>query len=502
MLVIHNSLTGAKEVFTPIEAGKVRMYACGMTVYDYCHIGHARAHVVFDVVARYLRWSGYDVTFVRNITDIDDKIIRRAAEAGETLQSLTQRYIDAMNEDFAALGILPADHEPRATEYTDNASIQNMIQALIDRGHAYAAGNGDVYYRVASFPEYGKLSGKRLADLRAGARVDVDEAKGDPLDFVLWKAAKPGEPWWDSPWGPGRPGWHIECSVMSTEILGEHFDIHGGGLDLKFPHHENEIAQSCGATGSEFVNYWMHNGFVRVDEEKMSKSLGNFFTIREVLERYPAEAIRYFVLSSHYRSPLNYTEQNLDQAEAALRRLYTALRGVIPAAAADAGWVTRFREVMDDDFNTAEALALFQQLAGQLNTAKSGGEESKAGELAATLKSIAGVLGLLQSDADAWLKSGGRAFGADGKPLARAVKHDSKAEGVEAGGPVLAEPAPGSDVNAAVPLCEHEIEARIEDRARARQRKDFAEADRIRNELAAAGIILEDSAGQTTWRRG
>ena len=503
MLVIHNSLSGAKEEFKPIEPGKVRMYACGMTVYDYCHIGHARAHVVFDVVARYLRWSGYQVTFVRNITDIDDKIIRRAAEAGESLRSLTQRYIDAMNEDFAALGILPADHEPRATEYTDNASIQHMIQALIDRGHAYAADNGDVYYRVASFPEYGKLSGKRLADLRAGARVEVDEAKGDPLDFVLWKAAKPGEPSWDSPWGPGRPGWHIECSVMSTEILGEHFDIHGGGLDLKFPHHENEIAQSCGATGSKFVNYWMHNGFVRVDEEKMSKSLGNFFTIREVLERYPAEAIRYFVLSSHYRSPLNYTEQNLDQAEAALRRLYTALRGVVPAAVAEEGWVTRFREVMDDDFNTAEALAVFQQLAGQLNTAKSAAEEAAAGELAATLKSIAGVLGLLQSDADAWLKSGGRAFGADGKPLARAMKHDLKAEGVEGGGPGSGQAAVGStEGGAAIPLCEHEIEARIEDRARARKRKDFAEADRIRDELAAAGIILEDSAGQTTWRRG
>ncbi len=492
MLQIHNSLSGAKEPFKPIEPGKVRMYACGMTVYDYCHIGHARAHVVFDVVARYLRWSGYDVTFVRNITDIDDKIIKRAAEAGETLQALTQRYIDAMNEDFAALGIGPADYEPRATEYTDNEKIQGMIQALVERGHAYRADNGDVYYRVASFPEYGKLSGKRLADLRAGARVEVDEAKGDPLDFVLWKAAKPGEPAWDSPWGRGRPGWHIECSVMSTEILGAHFDIHGGGLDLKFPHHENEIAQSCGATGAKFVNYWMHNGFVRVDEEKMSKSLGNFFTIREVLERYPAEAIRYFVLSSHYRSPLNYTEQNLDQAVAALRRLYTALRGVEPAGAADQEWVSRFRAVMDDDFNTAEALALFQQLAGQLNTAKSGGDAAAVASLAATLRSIAGVLGLLQADADAWLKSGGRGFGANGQPLPHHA--ETAPEDTAAGGDASA-------AGAAAPLCEHEIEARIEARMHARKRKDFAAADRIRDELAAAGIVLEDGAGGTTWRR-
>jgi len=477
MLVIHNSLTGAKETFKPIEPGKVRIYACGMTVYDYCHIGHARAHVVFDVVVRYLRWSGYEVTFVRNITDIDDKIIRRAAECGETIQVLTQRYIDAMNEDFAALGILPADYEPRATEYTDNAKIQHMIQVLIDRGHAYAADNGDVYYRVASFPDYGRLSGKRLADLRAGARVEVDEAKGDPLDFVLWKAAKPGEPAWDSPWGPGRPGWHIECSVMSTEILGEHFDIHGGGLDLKFPHHENEIAQSCGATGAKFVNYWMHNGFVRVDEEKMSKSLGNFFTIREVLERYPAEAIRYFVLSSHYRSPLNYTEQNLDQAEASLRRVYMALRGVTPADEVDEQWVARFREVMDDDFNTAEALALFQQLAGALNIAKADGDGATAATLAATLRSVAGVLGLLQEDPDAWLQRG-------------PVRSADLEAGGEAGQP------------AAIPLCEHEIDALVEGRMQARKRKDFAEADRIRDQLAAAGIVLEDGPGGTRWRRG
>jgi cysteinyl-tRNA synthetase len=490
MLVIHNSLSGAKEPFVSIVPGKVRMYACGMTVYDFCHIGHARAHVVFDIVARYLRWSGYDVTFVRNITDIDDKIIRRAAENNETLEALTGRYIDAMNQDFAALGIGRADHEPRATEYTDNGRIQAMIEALIARGHAYAAANGDVYYKVSSFPAYGKLSGKRLADLRAGARVEVDEAKSDPLDFVLWKAAKPGEPAWESPWGRGRPGWHIECSVMSTELLGTHFDIHGGGLDLKFPHHENEIAQSCGATGGEFVNYWMHNGFVRVDEEKMSKSLGNFFTIREVLERFSAEAIRYFVLSSHYRSPLNYTEQNLDQAEASLRRLYTALRDVDGSGEADADWIARFREVMDDDFNTAEALALLQQLAGALNTAKAGGEGEAAARLAATLRAIAGVLGLAQADADAWLKSGGKAFTADGAAMARAAA----VEGV---------PAPGdASAAAAMPLCEHEIAARIEGRAQARRRKDFAEADRIRDELAAVGVVLEDGPGGTTWRRG
>jgi cysteinyl-tRNA synthetase len=496
MLVIHNSLTGAKEPFKSIEPGRVRMYACGMTVYDYCHIGHARAHVVFDVVARYLRWSGYVVEFVRNITDIDDKIIKRAAERGESLQTLTQRYIDAMNEDFAALGILPADHEPRATAYTDNRKIQAMIQALIERGHAYAADNGDVYYRVASFPEYGKLSGKCLAGLRVGTRVEVDEAKGDPLDFVLWKAAKPGEPAWDSPWGAGRPGWHIECSVMSTEILGEHFDIHGGGLDLKFPHHENEIAQSCGATGAKFVNYWMHNGFVRVDEEKMSKSLGNFFTIREVLERYPAEAIRYFVLSSHYRSPLNYTEQNLDQAEASVRRLYTALRDVVPAEPVDAAWIERFRAVMDDDFNTAEALALFQQLAGALNTAKAGGDAAGAATLAATLRAVAGVLGIAQADADAWLKSGGREFTADGKPMARTGGSDAEVR------PAGAEAAAEVGQATAFPLCEHEIEARIEARMQARKRKDFAAADRIRAELAAAGIVLEDGPGGTTWRRG
>jgi cysteinyl-tRNA synthetase len=480
MLVIYNSLTGTKEPFRPIEDRRVRMYACGITVYDYCHVGHARAHVVFDVVARYLRWRGYEVTYVRNITDIDDKIIQRAAEAGEPVRELTDRFIAAMHEDFAALGIGHADHEPRATEYIPG--ILAMIGKLIEQGHAYEGGNGDVYYKVSSFPEYGRLSGKRLSELRAGARVDVDDSKADPLDFVLWKAAKPGEPAWESPWGSGRPGWHIECSAMSTGLLGNHFDIHGGGLDLKFPHHENEIAQSCGATGEPFVNYWMHNGFVRVDEEKMSKSLGNFFTIREVLAHYPegkgGEVIRYFVLSSHYRSPLNYTEQNLDQAQAALDRLYTALAGGAGPAEPDEGWLSRFREVMDDDFNTAEALALMQELAGELNRARTAGEAETAATLAGTLRHLGGVLGLLQTDPEAWRRTGSRRIGG------RAGQASGGAEA----------PAP-------VPLCEHEIQARIEARAQARRSRDFAEADRIRDELAAAGIVLEDSASGTTWRR-
>ncbi len=323
MLKIHNSLTGNKEVFTPIEEGKVSIYVCGITVYDFCHLGHARAYIVFDVVTRYLRRRGYQVTHVRNITDIDDKIIQRANDNGEPFARLTERFIKAMHEDFDALGILPPDHEPRATASIDG--IIELIEELVRREHAYSAKNGDVYYAVASFPEYGRLSGKRLEDLRAGARVEVDSFKRDPLDFVLWKAAKPGEPAWESPWGKGRPGWHIECSVMSMGLLGKHFDIHGGGMDLKFPHHENEIAQSCGATDEPFVNLWMHNGFVRVDEEKMSKSLGNFFTIRDVMQRFHAEEIRYLMLSSHYRKPLNYSEQELASAGASLDGFYIAL---------------------------------------------------------------------------------------------------------------------------------------------------------------------------------
>ncbi len=382
MLKIYNTLAREKQAFEPIVPGNVRMYVCGMTVYDYCHLGHARVMVVFDAVVRWLRASGYDVTYVRNITDIDDKIIKRAAENGETIEALTGRFIAAMHEDAAALGVERPDHEPRATEHVPG--MIRMIQALVDKGLAYAAPNGDVYYSVHRFPGYGKLSGKSLDDLRAGARVDVGEAKQEPLDFVLWKAARPGEPQWDSPWGPGRPGWHIECSAMSEKLLGEHFDIHGGGQDLQFPHHENEIAQSEGAHGHTFVNYWTkrrcqfpHNGFVRVDEEKMSKSLGNFFTVREVLAKFAPEVVRFFILRAHYRSPLNYSDQHLVDARHALTRLYTALKGV-DAPAVDIDWneprARRFMEAMDDDFNTPEAVAVLFEIANELNRSRSPGD--------------------------------------------------------------------------------------------------------------------------------
>ena len=461
MLQLFNNLTRKKEPFTPIEPGKVGMYVCGMTVYDYCHVGHARVLVVFDMIARYLRYSGYEVTYVRNITDIDDKIIRRANENGEAIDNLTGRFIEAMHEDAAALGVLPPDSEPRAT--TSMAGIIKMIQTLVEKGYAYAADNGDVYYDVSRFEGYGKLSGKKLEELRAGERVAVGEAKDDPLDFVLWKAAKPDEPSWDSPWGAGRPGWHIECSAMSTHCLGDHFDIHGGGLDLQFPHHENEIAQSEGATGCKFVNYWLHNGFVQIKEEKMSKSLGNFFILREVLKSYAPEVMRYFILASHYRSPLNYSDQNLDSARAALERFYTALRGVEMAQVSDGGeYETRFRQAMDDDFNTAEALAVLFELANQLNKAKAENDQAQAAQLAGQLKYLGGVLGLLQDDPDAFLKGG-----------------------AEEGG-----------------LGDNEIDALIEQRTAAKQEKNWAEADRIRDELQAQGIILEDGASGTTWRRG
>jgi cysteinyl-tRNA synthetase len=462
MLKLYNTLTRQKETFTPIEPGKVRMYVCGMTVYDYCHLGHARVMVVFDMVARYLRHLGYALTYVRNVTDIDDKIIKRAAENGESIGALTQRFIDAMHEDEANLGVLPVDVEPRATGAI--ADMLAMIQTLIDKGYAYVGDNGDVYYAVAKFDGYGKLSGKNPDDLRAGERVGVDEAKRDPLDFVLWKSAKPGEPQWESPWGPGRPGWHIECSAMSTCCLGQHFDIHGGGMDLQFPHHENEIAQSEGATGVRFVNYWLHNGFVRVDEEKMSKSLGNFFTVREVLKAYPRPGvIRMFILSSHYRSPLNYAEEQLDKAKADLTTLYTALRDVPAAAesAAGAPYRQRFQEAMDDDFNTPAALAVLFELAHEVNRHKQAGED--AAPLAATLKALAGVLGLLQDEAEAWLK-GSLDLGGAG-------------------------------------LSDADIEARIQQRLDARKNKDWATSDRIRDELKAEGVILEDGAGITTWRR-
>ena len=473
MIRIHNSLTGAKQELRPITPGELRMYVCGLTVYDYVHIGHARMLLVFDMVTRYLRHRGYRLTYVRNITDIDDKIIRRAAESGEPIGALTERFIAAMNEDCARLGVARPDHEPRATQYVPQ--IIAMVRQLLEGGYAYVATSGDVMYSVERFPAYGRLSGKRLADLRAGARVEVDEAKRDPLDFVLWKHAKPGEPAWESPWGRGRPGWHIECSAMSTALLGTHFDLHGGGLDLKFPHHENEIAQSCAASGDTFVNLWMHNGFVNVDDEKMSKSLGNFFTLREVLPllRHP-EVLRFFVLSSHYRGPINYSPQQLEQADAGLGRLYTALRD-LPAVAPVAGAHTaRFLESMDDDFNTPEALAVLQTLAREVNTARDAGDAQRAAALAAELTALGGVLGLLAVPPAEWF---------------RLVK------------PVALAGGGSGDAIGAV-LTDGEIEARIAARAAARRARDWTESDRIRDELASRGVILEDKpGGATTWRR-
>ncbi len=460
MLQIYNTLKKQKERFTPIEPGKVRMYVCGMTVYDYCHVGHARVLVVFDVIARYLRESGYALTYVRNITDIDDKIINRANENGESIDALTSRFINTMREDAAALGVLPPDMEPCAT--TSMEQIIAMIATLVDKGYAYAGDTGDVYYDVSRFESYGQLSGKRTEDLRAGERVDVVGAKDDPLDFVLWKSAKPDEPSWDSPWGKGRPGWHIECSAMSTDCLGDHFDIHGGGLDLQFPHHENEIAQSEAATGCKFVNYWIHNGFVQINEEKMSKSLGNFFTLREVLKEYAPEVIRYFILASHYRSPLNYADQNLDGAKLALERFYTALRGVDAAAVSDGGeYQQRFRDAMDDDFNTPEALAVLFEIATALNRAKADQATQLASQLAGQLRYLAGVIGLLQGDAEAFLKG------------------DADDDG----------------------LSDEQVEALIQQRIDAKQAKAWTEADRIRNELQAQGVIVEDGAGGSRWRR-
>jgi cysteinyl-tRNA synthetase len=474
MIRVHNSLTGEKQELRPIVPGTLRMYVCGLTVYDYVHIGHARMLLVFDMVSRYLRHRGYRVTYVRNITDIDDKIIRRAAENGEPVGALTQRFIAAMNEDCERLGIARPDHEPRATEYLPQ--IIAMIEQLAERDYAYVATNGDVMYSVARFAGYGQLSGKRLADLRAGARVEVDESKRDPLDFVLWKQAKPGEPAWESPWGRGRPGWHIECSAMSTTLLGTHFDLHGGGLDLKFPHHENEIAQSCAATGDRFVNLWMHNGFVNIADEKMSKSLGNFFTLRELLPslRHP-EVLRYFFLSSHYRGPINYSPEQLEQADAALGRLYTALRG-LPAVTPRAGEATvSFLASMDDDFNTPEALAVLQGLAHEINAARDGGDRARAALLAAELTALGNVLGLLAVPAAQWFRLA--------RPAARA-------------------PAGEAAATAAVDIPDAQVEERIAARAAAREAKRWAESDRIRDELAALGVILEDQpGGRTTWRR-
>jgi len=474
MLRIYNSLTRSKQDFVPIEQGRVRMYVCGMTVYDYCHLGHARVLVVFDMVQRWLRASGYDVTYVRNITDIDDKIIRRAAENGEPIAALTERFIGYMNEDAVALGVQPPDREPRATQYIE--AMLAMIGQLEENGLAYRASDGDVNYAVRRFPRYGRLSGKSLDELRAGERVEVGASKQDPLDFVLWKHAKEGEPAWPSPYGEGRPGWHIECSAMSTRLLGNHFDIHGGGEDLQFPHHENEIAQSEGAHGNGFVNYWMHNGFVRVDDEKMSKSLGNFFTIREILARYDAEVVRFFILRAHYRSPLNYSDQHLDESRSALTRLYTALKGA-PREARPIDWrapqAARFRAAMDDDFNTSEAIAVLFELANEAN-------RTGATEPAGLLRALGAILGLLGRDATEFLQAGNITV----QPGAAEFQFTTHAPTVSVG--------PGIE----------RIEKLISDRNAARRAKDFAEADRIRDELASAGIVLEDGPQGTTWRRG
>jgi cysteinyl-tRNA synthetase len=466
-------MSGEKEPLQPINAGQVRMYVCGMTVYDYIHIGHARMLIVFDVVSRYLRYRGYELTYVRNITDIDDKIIRRALENNEPMEAVTGKFIRAMDEDSALLGVLRPDSEPRVTGYLPE--IIKMISQLIDNGYAYVAADGDVLYAVAKFEGYGRLSGKRLADLRAGARVEVDAGKRDPLDFVLWKHAKPGEPSWESPWGAGRPGWHIECSAMSTALLGTHFDIHGGGMDLKFPHHENEIAQSCGANGDEFANIWMHNGFVNIDNEKMSKSLGNFFTVREVLPRlrHP-EVLRYFVLSSHYRGPINYSLEQLEQADSALSRIYTALRDLPDVDVVESEHSARFREVMDDDFNTPEAIAVLQNMTREINSAKATGQPKKlaqAAALGAELRSLSSVLGLARVAPEEFLK-------------------------------LQSFRERGADASAATGLSDADIEQHIADRIAARKAKNWAESDRIRDELVKAGVILEDKpGGTTTWRR-
>jgi cysteinyl-tRNA synthetase len=482
---IHNTHSGQKEQFQPLTPPRVGMYVCGVTVYDHCHVGHARCYVAFDVVRRWLRHRGYDVTYVRNITDIDDKIIRRAAELNEPIEALTSRFIKAMQEDFAALGIEAPDHEPRATAHMPG--IIRMIGRLVERGHAYVANDGDVLYSVASFAPYGRLSGRRLEDLRAGARVEVDQAKHDPLDFVLWKRAKPGEPQWESPWGVGRPGWHIECSAMSTALLGDYFDLHGGGMDLKFPHHENELAQSCSACDTPFVRLWMHNGFVNVDEEKMSKSLGNFFTIRDVLPhlrggreqpQMAGEVLRTFLLSSHYRGPINYSQEQLAQADAALTRLYTALRGVSVGEVRSAGpWRQRFEAAMDDDFNTPEAIAALQGLAGEVNRAKAARSPETAA-LAGELTALGGLLGLLRQDAEHWFKAASC----------------MEVSGMEISG---GERAPAATMD------EERIAELIAARLAARSTRDFAAADRIRADLAAAGVVLEDQpGGRTLWRRG
>jgi cysteinyl-tRNA synthetase len=464
VLKIYNTLTRSKEEFQPLEKGKIRMYVCGMTVYDYCHIGHARVLVSFDVVTRYLRSQGWDVTYVRNITDVDDKIFNRANENNEPYTDLTDRFIASMHEDEKKLGVLRPDMEPRATAHM--ADIIAMVQKLIDKGFAYKAVNGDVYYRVTKFADYGRLSGNNIDDLLAGARIDVEAAKEDPRDFTLWKAAKEGEASWSSPWGNGRPGWHIECSAMSKECLGDTFDIHGGGPDLPFPHHECEIAQSEAANDCKFVNYWMHAGAVRVDGEKMSKSLGNFFTIRDVLKKYDPEVIRYLIISSHYRSPINYSEENLIEARGGLERFYTALRNyaeVLPLAVRDmqdSKFYSRFVEAMNDDFNTRVALAVMYDLVRELNTAAANNEHSKTLRLAGELKGLGAVLGILQADAESFLQSGRE-------------------------GEIAVE----------------QIEALIAERVQAKKDKNYARSDEIRDSLKAQGVVLEDSREGTSWRR-
>jgi cysteinyl-tRNA synthetase len=462
MLEIYNTLTNQKEEFKPIEKNKIRMYVCGMTVYDYCHLGHARVMVAFDVIYRYLLDKGFEVSYARNITDIDDKIIRRAIENGEDFNDLTQRFIDAMHEDENSLGLLPPTREPRATE--NIPAILKMIQTLIDKDYAYQGRKGDVYYAVSKFEGYGQLSGRNLEDLRHGAgdRIEIDDAKNDPLDFVLWKPAKEGEPAWDSPWGKGRPGWHIECSAMSMALFGSTFDIHGGGKDLQFPHHENEIAQSEACTGQHFANYWMHNGFIRIDDEKMSKSLDNFFTIREVLKKYRGEEIRYFMLTSQYRSPLNYSEDQLDSASKALARLYVALRGLPDAEPIEkTDDAFRFHAAMHDDFNTPEALAALFDLSRETNKLHQQKDKETAASHGALLKQLGGLLGILQSDPDEWLQGNANEDG----------------------------------------LSSDAIEALIQKRLDAKADKNWAKADKIRDELAQQGIALEDKGAETIWRR-
>ena len=459
MLKIYNSLAKCKQNFVPLTANKVKLYVCGMTVYDYCHLGHARVMVVFDMIVRWFRDSGYEVTYVRNITDIDDKIIIRAQENQETIETLTGRFILAMNEDSSALGVLPPSFEPRATQYIE--SMISMIQILIEKDFAYAAANGDVYYAVDKFPNYGKLSGKVAANLNAGERVAVNPHKKNPLDFVLWKAVKANEPSWTAPWGEGRPGWHIECSAMCENYLGEHFDIHGGGQDLQFPHHENEIAQSEAAHDTPFVNYWMHNGFVRVDNEKMSKSLGNFFTVREILANYQPEVVRFFILRAHYRSPLNYSDNHLEDAKHALDRLYTALKGNVitikPKLDRSNIYAQRFMGAMNDDFNTPEAIAVLFDIANETNK-----KSLKQG--ADLLKQLGGILGLLQQDPKQYFQDD--AF--------------------------LGDSAYTSE----------QIENLIQERVTARKEGDYTRADQIRKDLFNAGVILEDNPQGTSWRRG